>query len=895
MNKKILSIILVLSIIVVIIIALQTTKKPKELEGTVYHETFQKGAGVSKVNGDAKLEVIKKKKFDGNPNGKALYVSDRTNDWDAVDFFYNDMGLEENKSYKIKVTVYVDKEVDIPLGGQSIIQPVAADTYGSWISNVDFIAGEAIVLEGRFRVDAAHDRIRIQSNQEGASVPFYIGNILITEEASSEIPDEPENITDGLKEFKTITFEDYDLNGFEVRGDTAELSVTNEDNNTEGGQYALKVENRTQEWHGPSLNIEDYIEPGYEYKISLWVKLISPSSANLQLSTQIGSDDYGPSYNNLTGKMVKSSNGWVKFESTYRYEAVADNYVTIYVESSDNATASFYIDDISFERTDSSTVTIQTDLLAIKDAYKDYFLIGNAVSTKEFDGNRIELLKKHFNLVTAENAMKPQYAYNDDLEFDFTSPDALVEMALNNDFKIHGHVLVWHQQSLESLHTDSNGNPLSKEEALKNLRTHVKTTVEHYGESVISWDVVNEAMNDNPPSPGNWQGSLRDSGWLKAIGPDYIKESFIAAKEVIDENGWDIPLYYNDYNDDNKNKSEAIYNMVKEINEEYAIDNDGKKLISGVGMQGHYNLNTNPENVRNSLEKFVSLGVEVGITELDITAGESGQMTEKEANRQAFLYARLFQLYKEHAEHISRVTLWGLDDGASWRSSQNPLLFDMDLQAKPAYYAIIDPDKFIEEYDVEVIKAKTSFATQGTPVIDGKIDDIWNDANVIPISSAQQAWDVSNGEARVLWDSKYLYVLVEVSDSELDKSSDVVHEQDSAEVFIDETNSKSSSYVEGVVQYRINYDNEQTFNPGEVEGFESKTHVDKSANGYIVEMKIPFKEITPKDGVVIGFDVQINDAKNGSRQGVTIWNDLTGQGYQDPSVFGNLLLKGSEE
>ena len=433
------------------------------------------------------------------------------------------------------------------------------------------------------------------------------------------------------------------------------------------------------------------------------------------------------------------------------------------------------------------------------------------------------------------------------------------------------------------------GNPLSREEALANLRNHVKTVVEHFGDRVISWDVVNEAMSDNPPNPEDWRASLRNSGWLQAIGPDFIEEAFRAAREVIDENGWDIKLYYNDYNDDNQNKAEAIYQMVKEINERYAAENDGRLLIDGIGMQGHYNLNTNPANVRRSLEKFISLGVEVGVTELDIMAGENHELTEKQAMQQAYLYAQLFQLYKEYADHISRVTFWGLDDGASWRAANSPTLFDSDLQAKPAYYAVIDPEGFIASYDPEVQTARQGQGVYGTPVIDGEIDDVWSHAPNLPLDRYQTAWHGANGTAKVLWDEENLYVLVQVTDSELDKSSANEWEQDSVEIFLDERNTKETFYVDGVGQYRVNFDNETSFNPAGIEeGFESATKV--SGTSYTVEVKIPFTEITPEAGVQIGFDVQINDGKEGARQSVAIWNDLSGQGYQDPSVFGVLTL-----
>lgn len=390
----------------------------------------------------------------------------------------------------------------------------------------------------------------------------------------------------------------------------------------------------------------------------------------------------------------------MKLEGTYRYSSVGDEFLTIYVESSSNKTASFYIDDISFVNTGSIPISVQKDLTPIKTKYQDDFLIGNAVSAADFDGTRLELLKLHHNVVTAENAMKPDATQA--VKGTFTYADSLVDKAIAAGMKVHGHVLVWHQQTPAWM-TTSNGSPLSRDEALANMRTHIQTVMTHYadkyGNNLISWDVVNEAMNDNPSNPTNWAAALRTSPWKTAIGNDYVEQAFLAAREVLDANpSWDIKLYYNDYNDDNQNKATAIYNMVKEINDKYALTHPGKKLIDGVGMQAHYNVNTKPDNVKASLERFISLGVEISITELDITAGNGGTITEKEAIAQGYLYAQLFQIYKEHAANIARVTFWGLNDATSWRKEQPPLLFDNNLQAKQAYYGVIDPSKFIAEH-----------------------------------------------------------------------------------------------------------------------------------------------------------------------------------------------------
>lgn len=860
------------------------TPEPGNQTETVYHETFAGGKGIATQAGNAQIQAVSDKVFSGNDDGKAISVSGRTNNWDGVDIPFSNVGLENGKTYTITVTGFVDSSVSVPEGAQTLLQNV--DSYNGLYAAANFAAGQAFTLTGEYTVDTSKDRaLRIQSNSAGATVPFYIGDILITEKVASGGDEEPEDPRPPAQPFTTITFEDQTAGGFEGRAGTETLNVTNEANHTEGGSYALKVENRSNTWHGPTLRVEKYVNKDSEYKISAWVKLISPATSQLQLSTQVG-DGGTASYNNLQGKTVSAEDGWVKLEGTYRYSSVGDEFLTIYVESSNNSTASFYIDDITFESTGSGPIEVQ-DLTPIKEVYKNDFLIGNAVSASDLVGNRLKLLNKHHNVVTAENAMKPDQAYNAEKQFDFTDENALVDKVLAQGLKVHGHVLVWHQQTPEWLFTADNGTPLSREAALENLRTHVKTVVENYGDKVISWDVVNEAIIDNPPNPSDWKASLRQSGWYKAIGPDFVEQAFLAAKEALD--GKDVKLYYNDYNDDNQNKAEAIYQMVKEINEKYAAANNGGLLIDGIGMQAHYNKNTNPDNVKRSLEKFISLGVEVSVTELDITAGTNNILTEQEAIAQGYLYAQLFKLYKEHAEDISRVTFWGLNDATSWRAAQSPLVFDKDLQAKPAYYAVINPEEFMEENNPEEREANQGIAVSGTPVIDGAVDSVWSNATELPINRFQMAWQGANGISKVLWDNENLYVLIQVSDSQLDKSSPNQWEQDSIEVFVDENNAKTSSYEDGDGQYRVNFDNETSFNPVRIgEGFESATKA--AGNGYTVEVKIPFKTITPDNNTKIGFDVQINDGKDGARQSAATWNDLTGLGYQDTSVFGVLTL-----
>jgi Beta-1,4-xylanase len=337
---------------------------------------------------------------------------------------------------------------------------------------------------------------------------------------------------------------------------------------------------------------------------------------------------------------------------------------------------------------------IEKDLKPIKEVYKDDFLIGTAISTKDLTGDRYDLLKMHFNVTTAENEMKPIALQPEKGKFDFSGADTIMDKVLASGMQMYGHTLVLDKQTPAWMNKDTKGNPLGRKEALGNMRTHIKTVMEHFGNKVISWDVVNDAMSDHPTHPQDWKASLHPSPWLDAIGEDYVEQAFLAAREVLDAHSdWDIKLYYNDYNVDNQNKALAVYNMVKEINKNYQKKHPGKLLIDGIGMEGHFNLDTNPEKVEKSLERFISLGVEISISELDsqaISMQRSGQYIWETGTQGAFRWADLFNVFRAHAKNIKRISFWGMADGESWMTMSSVLLFNEKLQARGAYFGVTD-------------------------------------------------------------------------------------------------------------------------------------------------------------------------------------------------------------
>jgi endo-1,4-beta-xylanase len=169
-------------------------------------------------------------------------------------------------------------------------------------------------------------------------------------------------------------------------------------------------------------------------------------------------------------------------------------------------------------------------------------------------------------------------------------------------------------------------------------------------------------------------------------------------------------------------------------------------------------------------------------------------------------------------------------------------------------------------------------------------DPQWNKAGEMPINQYLMAWQGAKGTAKALWDNRALFVLIKTEDAEFNKASQNAHEQDSVEVFLDENNGKTSYYEKDDGQYRVNFAGEQSFNPPAMEqGFESAVSV--SGKSYTVVMKIPFKTVKPKNGMLVGFDLQINGASaRGLRESVAVWNDSSGESYHDASEFGILEL-----
>ncbi|GFJ81876.1 hypothetical protein Phou_060560 [Phytohabitans houttuyneae] len=269
------------------------------------------------------------------------------------------------------------------------------------------------------------------------------------------------------------------------------------------------------------------------------------------------------------------------------------------------------------------------------------------------------ILNREFNSVTAENEMKIDATEPQQNNFTFGNADRIVNHAISRGWKVRGHTLAWHSQQPGWMQNMS-GTTLRNA-----MLNHVTRVATYYRGKIDSWDVVNEAFAD-----GN-SGARRDSN-LQRTGNDWIEAAFRAA-DAADPSA---KLCYNDYNTDNWTwaKTQAVYNMVRDFKQRGVP-------IDCVGFQSHFNANSPYDsNYRTTLSSFAALGVDVQVTELDIEgSGTTQANTYRTVVNDCLAVAR-----------CNGVTVWGVRDCDSWRSSGTPLLFDCNGNKKAAYNSTLD-------------------------------------------------------------------------------------------------------------------------------------------------------------------------------------------------------------
>lgn len=453
---------------------------------------------------------------------------------------------------------------------------------------------------------------------------------------------------------------------------SASLTVTEE---------GLMITGRSGDWHSPGRDF--VLEPGKEYQLSVQVKQTEVDSANFIVSVAHSKDGV-ESYENIIRGSAKKGE-WTTLAGSYTPGAY-DNYV-LYVETMGAGTLAYTIKDFSVKPNE---VEFDAKLPSLHEIYAPWFDFGCALGNREaINRERMDFYASQFNIMTPGNELKPDSVLNvtvsrkrakeDDtavvVRFDAVKP--MLDYCQAHGIKVHGHVLVWHSQTPDAFFRKGYsliGPYVSREVMLARLDNYIRQIMEYmqanYPGLIVSWDVVNEAVDDNT-------GKLRESNWTKVVGEDFVNRAFEIARKYAPEG---TMLYYNDYSTPYEPKLTGICSLLDSLIAEGNID--------GYGFQCHYQTNSpSITQLRTAMQKIADKGLKLRVSELDITISADNQV---QRTFQAARYKSLMEVFLEFSNQIEAVHTWGVTDDLSWLAKQFPLLFDAQCAPKPAFWSLVE-------------------------------------------------------------------------------------------------------------------------------------------------------------------------------------------------------------
>lgn len=279
-----------------------------------------------------------------------------------------------------------------------------------------------------------------------------------------------------------------------------------------------------------------------------------------------------------------------------------------------------------------------------------------------------QILNQEYSVITAENACKWAAIRPNQNTFSFTQCDTIANAAESASAAFRGHNLCWGQYNPGWLTSQS----WTQAQLTQVLQNHITTVIQHYRGKAICWDVVNEAIADNP----NPSSPFKQNVWYPTIS-NYVDVAFQAARQA-DPN---VKLFYNDYGGEGLGaKSDAIYNMVKSMKSRNIP-------IDGVGLQMHVSTDYWPKaaDISANIKRLGALGLEVHITEMDVSCPGNCNL-----QLQAQIYSEVLSACLQNRNICKSFQTWGFTDKYTWLGSdKHPLPFDENYNKKPAYNAIL--------------------------------------------------------------------------------------------------------------------------------------------------------------------------------------------------------------
>ena len=527
-----------------------------------------------------------------------------------------------------------------------------------------------------------------------ATDSFYLSDVTVTEVAQPPLPPGDQD-NSGI----TSTFEDGGLDGWSSRSGSSTL--TNSTAAAHTGTHSLLTTGRVANYDGPQISVSDKMYPGSVYNISVWV-LLTPADQsthiiNMSLQTTLDGNTSYPGVTGYPGVSVAADEQWHQISVLgYNMSSAYDTgKAFLYLQTmppSGSDLVSFYIDD--FQLTYVPPPTIQTNIPSIDKTYADDFPIGAEVDPTDLSGPHAQLLQMHFNSITSGNDMKWMSVEPSLGSYDYTNADAEVGEAVCHDQLIRGQNLVWATgaQTPSYAFGDGTNSPANQATVTANIQEHIQSEVQHFGSQVYAWDVVNEPLD---PSQSD---CLEHGPFYNILGPTYIDIAFAAAKQYAPAG---TKLFLNDYSTTDPTKLACLVKVVGELKARGVP-------IDAIGHEMHNAINyPSVQMMANAIDTVAwnFPGMDQQVTELDMSVYNAGDTTSNYGQNippavlaeQGWLYKQYFDLFRSRRHELSAVTFWGMADDDTWLDSfpvsrtDYPLPFDMQLQAKPAYWGIVDP------------------------------------------------------------------------------------------------------------------------------------------------------------------------------------------------------------
>jgi endo-1,4-beta-xylanase len=523
---------------------------------------------------------------------------------------------------------------------------------------------------------------------------FYLDDVVINQ--ISGPPGGPQD-NSGI----STTFEDGGVDGWSSRAGSV---LTNTTADAHGGAHSLLAASRTAAFDGPQISVSNKMYNGSQYSISVWVKLAPTATQadtlRVSLQTTLGGTT---SFHTVVNNTPVPLGSWVQLSIPIYSMALAydPGQAFLYVESN-SGTQSFYIDD--FQLTFVPPVQIQTDIPSIYQTLAAYFPVGAEVDSSDLSGPHAQLLTKHFNSIVSGNDMKWDATEPTEGQFTFTTADAEVSFAQTNNMKIRGHNLVWATGAQVPAWVFLEGDGVTPLSASKpadvtlltqRIQNHVMNEVQHFGSAIYVWDVVNEPLD---PSQSD---CLAHGPFYQILGPAYLDIALRAARQYAPPG---TQLFINDYSTTDPKKLKCLVTVIARL-----------KLrgipLDGVGHEMHNHIdNPSPLAMFAAIEAVGLLfpHFHQQVTELDLSVylssdntsnygANGGTVPQSLISQQGLLYQQYFKVFRALKGKLDAVTFWGFGDDNTWLDNfpitrlDLPLPFDTRLQAKPAYWGIVDP------------------------------------------------------------------------------------------------------------------------------------------------------------------------------------------------------------